>query len=441
VTVFIVAIPGPLAQYLAGQLKAANLFAVVGCSGAFTTERALIGTGLRAASNDISLFTGALAEAILRPGTAPVATATHPVLAEHCRTPLDLAASLLVLSGNLPHGTKVALGRARLASMWRQFPDLHIKTVKKMTPVIEALRGVVVDYTNDDVEKHFAKFEGRTDVARLSFMPTYLGGYEKLWGPIEAMFEWEPPTCPPLDDDRKDRIVAAMRDAGNYIHLDDNEERGKRLGLRLAVRYDRALKRSMFIYSDFVAPWQCTDEAIRKQEPVKMATTFDVGDEVGVCTLTQPQAVYIRELLTAVKIDKSYSVDNGVIADFGVVTPKGVIGAFGLCNMRFAGMCDRRGYLLYDIAAPGLNARLAKLIVLVSLSKEVRRASQIILRNPRLEVVDTTAFTDKPVSMKYRGVMELTSRNEEQHFLQYRGETGKLSIREATDLWRTKYAR
>jgi hypothetical protein len=46
----------------------------------------------------------------------------------------------------------------------------------------------------------------------------------------------------------------------------------------------------------------------------------------------------------------------------------------------------------------------------------------------------TTAFTDKPVSMKYRGVFDLHSRTEGR--LNYLGEAGKWSLEDALTWWR-----
>ncbi len=51
----------------------------------------------------------------------------------------------------------------------------------------------------------------------------------------------------------------------------------------------------------------------------------------------------------------------------------------------------------------------------------------------KVRTIGTTAFTDKPVSMKYRGVFDLHSRKEGR--LNYLGEAGKWSLEQALTWW------
>jgi hypothetical protein len=55
----------------------------------------------------------------------------------------------------------------------------------------------------------------------------------------------------------------------------------------------------------------------------------------------------------------------------------------------------------------------------------------------RLTSIITTAFTDKPVSMKYRGVYELYKRGK--GFLNYRTEFTSATFQEVIGLWMKKY--
>ncbi len=47
------------------------------------------------------------------------------------------------------------------------------------------------------------------------------------------------------------------------------------------------------------------------------------------------------------------------------------------------------------------------------------------------------SFTDKPVSMKYRGIYKLAKRGK--GFLQYVGKCGELTAQEAVEKWIRKY--
>jgi len=54
-----------------------------------------------------------------------------------------------------------------------------------------------------------------------------------------------------------------------------------------------------------------------------------------------------------------------------------------------------------------------------------------------VDFILTTAFTDKPVSMKYRGVYSLMKRGE--GFLQYTAPAGEITAEEAIRTWIKKY--
>lgn len=95
-------------------------------------------------------------------------------------------------------------------------------------------------------------------------------------------------------------------------------------------------------------------------------------------------------------------------------------------------------YLLSDFVIASPIPRLSKLLLLATKSKELQQ----ILKEKFIQAVDfvlTTAFTDKPVSMKYRGVYELLKRGE--GFLQYATECGTITTQEAVKTWLKKYKR
>jgi hypothetical protein len=61
----------------------------------------------------------------------------------------------------------------------------------------------------------------------------------------------------------------------------------------------------------------------------------------------------------------------------------------------------------------------------------------------RVHTIVTTAFTEKPVSMKYRGVMELIKRGKSEdgkQFLNYQAHFNDLTWKEVLQEWLTKHA-
>jgi hypothetical protein len=93
-------------------------------------------------------------------------------------------------------------------------------------------------------------------------------------------------------------------------------------------------------------------------------------------------------------------------------------------------------YLLSDFVITHPIKKISKLLLLTTKTKELQQ----ILKEKFIQSVDfilTTAFTDKPVSMKYRGVYNLIKRGE--GFLQYSTECGKITTTEAVRTWIKKY--
>ena len=80
--------------------------------------------------------------------------------------------------------------------------------------------------------------------------------------------------------------------------------------------------------------------------------------------------------------------------------------------------------------------RVSKLIPMIAASRELIR---LVDRKFIIRVKDlwTTAFTNKPVSMKYRGVFEVHSRKPGQ--IQYRGSVRESTVQEVYREWYTKH--
>lgn len=95
-----------------------------------------------------------------------------------------------------------------------------------------------------------------------------------------------------------------------------------------------------------------------------------------------------------------------------------------------------------DFCVPGTRyKRLSKLVLMIVKSGETCRMMQKV-KQLRLRYVGTTAFTDKPVSMKYRGVFKLAKRGETlegQKYINYEAEFDALSWQEVLKEWWTRH--
>jgi hypothetical protein len=94
-------------------------------------------------------------------------------------------------------------------------------------------------------------------------------------------------------------------------------------------------------------------------------------------------------------------------------------------------------YLLADFVVNSCRyRRLAKLLLLVTQTREVQRLleEKFLLEIPKCR---TMVFTDKPVSMKYRGLYQLARRDPGK--LVYETDMGILDLSEVIPLWLKKF--
>jgi hypothetical protein len=93
---------------------------------------------------------------------------------------------------------------------------------------------------------------------------------------------------------------------------------------------------------------------------------------------------------------------------------------------------------------PGTRyARLSKLVLQMAVAGQTRRLVERI-RQIRTRTLTTTAFTDRAVSMKYRGVLQLYKRGqtkEGQKFLVYSSAFNTRTWTETLTQWRQKTER
>ncbi|MBU4356864.1 MAG: hypothetical protein KJ822_16230 [Proteobacteria bacterium] len=97
----------------------------------------------------------------------------------------------------------------------------------------------------------------------------------------------------------------------------------------------------------------------------------------------------------------------------------------------------REIYLLADFAIDSCKyKRLAKLVLLTTQTREVQQAieEKFLLELPKCT---TMVFTDRPVSMKYRGLYKLIRKDPGK--LVYETEMGVLKLNEVIPLWLKKY--
>jgi len=156
---------------------------------------------------------------------------------------------------------------------------------------------------------------------------------------------------------------------------------------------------------------------------------YTIKGEPSLVKLTQGEFNSIRSQYLSNKI-----VPASASIRLGILMGKEIIGAIAF-NRENYGVDG--AYLLTDFSIrPTIYKRLSKLVLVMTLSKEVQEIlSQTF--SSRILNISTTAFTNNSVSMKYRGLYELYGRKD--GFVNYVGKAGKWTMKEGLEWWKQKY--
>ena len=407
----------------------------VGCSGNFTVEQLISRKckDVEIFSNDVSLYSSLIGYTLT----------DRQLKMEVVKDEIRWVQKYLDQGGAVAIGSLLLLmelfkyekrNNACQERMWQaylvQWEAMLGKTREKIEKALENTN--ISDYTMIDVFDYFPK----PGVA-IGFLPTYVGGYEKLFAKLEEYINWESatgerPRYELLTTERREASVQKMQE-GEYILYDDQER-----DLPCVARVDLFGHKTVFIYSNLefnkgvfrkkinekVPNYEILmpEDEIPRKASIKMT-------EVDLSTLNHYRNMYLSKSIQPGSGGPCYLlfVDDKV---FGFL----IFQAYS----KKGGPSDEI-YLLSDFVVPSKRyKRLAKLLLMCVKCKEVEAAlSEKVIRY--YKSVMTTAFTKKPVSMKYRGVFELAKRGK--GFLNYRGDFGETTFKEVLKLWMKKYVK
>lgn len=402
---------------------------VVGCSGNFTVEQIITRRSSPAFihGNDVSLYSSVLGAYFSGLEFPLVINGDRlSFAAAFLSTTEDKAATILVMSEMLKFEREKNFYEARI---WRhyvdRFPEFHKATVQKLQ---DRRPGIRIDtYTSKDIAQLLDEIPPESML--ISFMPTYAGGYERIYKKLDQLFTWERPTYQVIDKERKAAILDRMR-AFEYIYIDDQPRED--LPLSAVVR-KRGLK-TVYLYTNLPLPAKHYMRSSVSSEP----SFFQRLDDA--CDITTGSTITIQR--TSNKVINHYrnlylhKVTEYVDGDCCLlVFVDGRLFGFLIFSINRFATADI--YLLSDfVLSVPRYPRLSKLLLLVSRSDLVRAILEEKYVHS-IRTILTTAFTDKPVSMKYRGVYELHSRKPGR--LNYIAQAGGYTLKEVITLWLKKY--
>jgi len=321
--------------------------------------------------------------------------------------------------------------RVRMWNLYRSgFDDLAEQTVKRLNQVTAR----VDSFYAGDVFEHFERFAGESNAIFCCYPPTYTGGYERLYERLESIVRWDKPIYPVLDETRRQELLAWMT-ARRFVWCDDRPLDG----IRPVLEQRSNLRKTVYLYSNVLDQPAYFEQVYpprqRPDLPLVDSHLYLTSDSrIELVRITTTDLSYYKDLY----LNKAVEYGPGSFA-FAVMA-----GGLAVGFVEFSVERKKAGeiYLQADFAVPvPAYPRLSKLVVMLARSGQTRRVLER-LRQVRCTELLTTAYTDKPVSMKYRGVFKLTKRGQTgdgRKFLNYTARFDDLTWQETYQQWWTQY--
>lgn len=412
----------------------------VGCSGNFTVEQILQGMGCQIWSNDIALYSSLIGNYLAdKEMRLEIAEGGYHWLEPYVAAGgISRIAAVFLLFEMLKNEKGNHLAAIRLYEHYKKnFASFHATSCVKIKAALDAIQ--IENYTTMDVYELYRGLGA--EWLRVAFLPTYVGGYEKLYARLEQILGWDAPKYEMLTKERYEETIQFMR-RGDFLYLADYDRQED--GLFAVVKTGRM--KNVYLYSNL--PFKKSYIM-----PVSKSTRSDIhylpdSYKIG------PQSVLSFRKTDNARLNyyKDVFLKKGIDHTTGLspllVLLDGYLFGFLMFDVIRYGMDQDKSvrgvYLLSDFIIAHPIEKLSKLVLLATKTIEL----QEILKAKFLqscEFILTTAFTDKPVSMKYRGVYQLQKRvaasAKGPAFLQYTTECGKITCKEAVQTWIKKYSK
>lgn len=424
-------------SFIAANAKAFDReMVVVGCSGNFTSEKVLMSAGTPAFvySNDVSLYSQVLADAMLdqrTPGIAMKDDDAFPFVAAWLNQD-DLwfrAASVLVFMRMLEfEKQKNVYQRMQWRRYLSNFPDLVADTATNLKTSAVQIDG----YFAGDCFEHYQQYDEH-DPVYFGFLPTYAGGYERIYKRLNETIDWPEPTYPMINDERREEIHKWLVER-RYLFITD---RGIE-GLEPVVVSARAHFKTVYIYSNVVGTTALFRKPIvdsgRRFVTIPADYQFTANSEIQIVPIKAVDIAYYKAAFLNPDIDFVVGTFGfALLADGGV---------FGFVEFSLGKFESNWWYMMADFPIdPKPHKRTSKLVAMLAVCNEVREW----LENKRLERSDgvrTTAWTDRPVSMKYRGVLQKTNSgtsDQGKPYVNYQAVWSNRTAQETYTEWRKRH--
>lgn len=444
-------IPADMRSIVAEHVRAWDCEDVyVGCSGAFTVERVVNSLNrFNLHGNDVTLYSCAIGGL----------SAGRPVffrlrerwqeqygwLERYLDEPERALATLLLSDGlmagltarDYPHNQWFARQRRGHEQQWAR---MHAQMTDRIRERLLCLRSFgaadVVEWVKDVPN----------DQGVVCFPPFFAGDYTAMFALLDAVWEWPSPDFAEMDDDARLRLFEAARERRHWIfgtHTRLEPEWDPHLRGRVQTT-NRGVP--IWIYSSAGASRIATPH--QPIEPLlipRLTDRQEIEGPLGILELTGGQFAQLRSQYMNVNIKPGQPT-----VAYAVLAGGQVIGSYALSMAPTISQMDSYLpgpfiYLLSDFPVrPTRYRHLAKLVLTAALSQEGKLLAERSASR-RCRSLTTTAFSQKPVSMKYRSLFRLLARRDSEdplyrHQLNYGAELGRWTLAEGLETWLAKNA-
>ncbi len=369
------------------------------CSGSFRVDRAIKErhSNARIHSNDVSLLScglGALATGQTFPlsfrGRLDFVEAEVGSFAER-------VAAVLVALEMAQHKGDNAHAITHFRHYRKNFERYLESAAARLAKFLDGLE--IESFTPGDFRVH-AKQAAEAGGGIAAFPPTYKGGYERLYRFVDDNVDWAAPAYRVWDPDDLEGWIVELDGLGvRYCVIADKALPGH----TPATVYRNMTNKPVYTYAGNAA--SSVRRHGHRSEPFRY-TPVDVHAlgpkaEVKIVPTTAQHMNFLKDRYLAKGIIHVAGMLNYLVYLDGRL-------AGGFIFTRDKGGGPDRVYLLSDFAI-ARGRKLSKLIAMLATCRAVIREIERRLI-VRVEGIYTTAFTDRPVSMKYRGIFDLVGR-------------------------------
>jgi len=398
---FIGAIPKQLAQQIVSHIDFGQWKKVfVGCSGSFRIEQAIkYVSDVPLFSNDVSLLSCAIGGAAV--DDLPVVQFINNL---EClndvldpSVPCDLLAGIGIAQElsklQKPHKYCIARRNHILANL-TGFAEKNRLMAQKIIDGVK-INGFFPGDFRDQIDR-----AAQSGGGFICFAPTYKGGYEKAYSFIDSNTKWDAPRYSVWSPDDVPKLIDDCNSKGvRWLIVHDQEI----VNAKCVMTFVGSNK-PLFVYS---SEHRASIRRVRKKaipfryDPIKL-NDISRDSAVSISEVDSSHIAFLKNVYLAKGINFVSGMANFIVHIDGMLA-----GGITIKQSTY-GDRTREIYLLSDFST-SRERQLSKLISMLATCSEI---IETLNRRwfIRVERVMTTAFTNKPVSMKYRGIFDLVGR-------------------------------